>query len=105
MPVAKGLCGKHYQRQRRTGDPEKVRPAGRPWSNPKIQATRQSGLAAEWSPRTLARYVRAWDILDELGEDFGAAVAAATRANGTINVSRFERIADAALMKAVLDRE
>src|SRR6516225_3162329 len=30
QPIAKGLCAKHYMRQRRTGDPNQIGKAGRP---------------------------------------------------------------------------
>jgi hypothetical protein len=49
-PVARGLCAKHYMRQRRTGDPATIRKSGR-----KLDAVADfMRRSTDWSPRTLA---------------------------------------------------
>ena len=59
-------------------------------------------LFSEWSERTFATYWSAMQRLDVGGEDAKrAALAAAIRPNGSINVSKLARIADQELMKAV----
>lgn len=96
---ARGLCATHYQRLRRTGDSTTVRRAGRPKSDrPVWQATRLGGLHLDWSPRTASRYVNAWGLVESVGGDFRAILAAATRPNGTLNVSQIERAAHAAVL-------
>lgn len=61
---------------------------------------------AEWSDRTFATYWRAWQILfSACGVDvMREALRAAVRPNGSINVSKFARIADRELMIAVDER-
>ena len=74
-PVAKGLCAKHYMRQRRAGDPRRVRRPG-----PKASEARY--LMREWSPRTYARFVQAMRMLEDAGGGAEAkqqAVKAASR--------------------------
>ena len=61
-PVAKGLCTKHYMRQRRTGDPSSVGKVGRKRSWQRLQMEK-IGLYSEWSPRTFTRYVQAMEML------------------------------------------
>ena len=83
-PVAKGLCAKHYMRDRRTGDANRVRKAGRKKS--KVRSLMPEG----WSPRTCTRFVHAMDMLwaaCDQGE-VKRAIEAATRPNGSLNVSK-----------------
>ncbi|MGA7487905.1 MAG: hypothetical protein WBW74_13335 [Xanthobacteraceae bacterium] len=89
--VAQGLCAKHYMRLRRTGDPLRTEKRGR--KTPPCLALSRSTFP-EYSQRTIARYAQAMKLLSVCGE--GAlveAIKAATRPNGTINVSRFGDIA------------
>jgi hypothetical protein len=84
--VAKGLCAKHYARQRPNGDPEKVRKAGRHRSEWSAWVEDQF---REWSPRTRARYKTATRLLGKLGDqERKEAVRLATRPNGSVNVSQ-----------------
>jgi hypothetical protein len=95
--VAKGLCAKHYMRQRRNGDPEKVCKAGR----------RQSELSAQakWvfpnaSPTTRARWKAAMKLLGG-DPEAGEVVRRATRPNGSVNVSRMLEMAIATYLAKV----
>lgn len=68
---AKGLCAMHYQRWRRTGDPEKVRRAGRPRDD--MLDDLRERFTGTWSPRTITRYKRVERLcaalaVDESGE-------------------------------------
>lgn len=65
----------------------------------------RSLMADSMSDRTFARYWRAYGILRELCStgDVEAAIREATRPNGSFNVSKFERIADRAIMTALGD--
>jgi hypothetical protein len=86
-PVAKGLCPKHYMRERRHGSADEVRKPGRP--RDRALDTYRS-LFREWSPRTLARYKRAMDIVHGLNLAEGERqkfIETHTRPNGTLNVS------------------
>ncbi len=84
--LAKGLCAKHYMRQRRTGDPATTRKPGRPLDRV-TQVMR--ALHLDYSPRTVARYRKAMHLLDRFDDGSKKRVlVAATRPNGTINVSR-----------------
>ena len=93
--VAKGLCAKHYMRQRRTGYPSGIGKAGRKrsWQRLLIE---EEGLDTAWSSRTCTRYVQAVGMLCEAGcdtEDLDRAIDRAQRPNGTLNVSRLLEIA------------
>jgi hypothetical protein len=86
---AKGLCVKHYTRERRHGDPMQVSKLGRP-PLPITQLIKQFGLDAEWSPRTIARYRKAMQLLNDSFERDAAAIIRkeAIRSNGKINVCK-----------------
>jgi hypothetical protein len=89
--VSKGLCAKHNMRLRRTGDPNMTRKPGvaaSDWSK------WISSTFSESSPRTRARYKLAMALLADQPKDVQQeAIRAATRANGSVNVSRFADIA------------
>jgi hypothetical protein len=86
--VAKGLCAKHYARQRRNGDPGKVRKAGRRRSE---WSALVENMFREWSPRTRARFKTAMTMLGQ--EDRKEVIQLATRPNGSVNVSRMLEMA------------
>jgi len=93
-PVAKGLCSKHYMRERRHGSADEVRKPGRPRS-PALDTYRQ--LFREWSPRTLARHRRAMDIMHSLNLVEGEIqkfIEAHMRPNGTLRVNQMLRTAE-----------
>jgi hypothetical protein len=83
-PVAKGLCAKHYMRARRQGSPDKTGKAGRPPSEVLAHWRKYLG---EWSPRTLARFVKAMRMLDDASVSTQEAIQLTTRPNGSVNVS------------------
>ena len=94
--IAKGLCSMHYARQFRTGSTSTSRPPGRAKNE-----TRAAVLALfpEWSPRTQARYWKAFCRLQTLGEMQGTgdeplqlANKASRRPNGSFSVSKFDEI-------------
>ncbi len=80
----------HYARQRRTGDPLTVR---RPGPKPsEARASWAAILGEDWaSERTISRHWSAMKMLWDVGGDARAALTAATRPNGTVNVAEFER--------------
>jgi hypothetical protein len=78
--VAKGLCAKHYMRQRRSGDPNKVRKRG-------PASKRPMGVSA----RTWSRFTHAGLLFEAMGysyEDFKRAMDWAKRRDGSFNVSK-----------------
>jgi hypothetical protein len=95
--LARGLCAKHYSRQRRHGDVDTVKRRGR---NGPPSAAMLKELFPDWSPRTLAAYTKAFEQLRAAQQLTGTetmltdAIAQATRSNGTLNVSKFVRIAE-----------
>jgi hypothetical protein len=104
--IAKGLCRKHYMRQRRTGDPNKRRWAGRP------REARQSMLELFRSERTARRYTAAMEALRAVGATIGGGkvdgtdyalrfMEAACHSYGNCNASRLERLAIQALSACV----
>jgi len=101
-PVAKGLCAKHYMRQRRTGDPMKTSGPGRPKMND-TSATIIREMFRDLGKRTQDRQIRASRILCACGgqEALEAAILKASRPNGSLNFSLLERLADSALLKAL----
>jgi len=102
QPKAKGLCAMHYQRLKRTSDPEKVRRAGRR-TDPILDNLRQE-FSRDWSPRTITRYKRALAMFWAAGcveEEVEDLSAAARFANGKPNVARLERLARAKFFVAL----
>lgn len=84
-PVTEEFCAKHYMHQRRTSDPNQVRKPGRKRS-PALEL-----LTENRSQRANMRFVRAAQRLGEAGVDDDAlrqAIKAASRPNGTLNISR-----------------
>jgi hypothetical protein len=99
-PVAKGLCAKHNMRQRRTGDPNRVRKPGRK-RNPVLEL-----LTENRSRRSNMRFVLAARWLREAGADDDAlrqAIKTASRPNGTLNISRLLGIAARAWWKRLVE--
>ena len=96
--AAKGLCPKHYMRQRRAGDPSRVRKSGRKKSELR-EAIGEIGQG--WSPRTRQRFAAAVKMLREACDDGKVAelMKAATRPSGSLNVSKLQ---DMALMNWVV---
>lgn len=98
---ARGLCDRHYQRQRRTGDVATVR---RPGPEPKPARMYAWNLFKnDWSERTFSRYWSAHERLQTISEATGEdiirqAIKSATRPNGTVNVAKFESIAGSQMM-------
>ena len=92
-PIAHGLCARHYMRMRRTGDPEKVRRAGRPRDEAAL-LWRQA--LPDESPRTMARILHSrkifmyWGVSALVQEDM---IKDCTRPSGTVNWSKLERLA------------
>lgn len=62
-------------------------------------------MFSDMSDRAFATYWRAYQLLALYGADGEqrAAVAASTRPNGSFNVSKYAKMADAAVMRYVLD--
>jgi hypothetical protein len=87
--VAKGLCAKHYMRQRRHGDPGKVCKAGRPRSE---LSTRAEWVFPNASLSTRGRWKAAMKLLSG-DPEAGEVVRRATRPNGSVNVSRLLEMA------------
>jgi hypothetical protein len=103
--VAKGLCAKHYMRARRTGDSSKTRRAGRPRDE---MLSHWRKLFPEWSPRTLARWVRARKLLRAFASDeqVDAIIKRASRPNSkTLNVSEVGEVADSIAAMVLARRE
>jgi hypothetical protein len=64
--VARGLCAKHYMRQRRRGDADSTGKPGRPRSEVYLKAVRQ--WFPDSSPRTQARWARIYRLISALEE-------------------------------------
>jgi hypothetical protein len=95
VATVKGLCAKHYMRLRRHGDASTVKSAGRPRDARKVTMAQ---LFPELSPRTQHRYAMAMGVLGWLkantGEDaYQRVFDAATRVNGSVNVSKLLTLA------------
>lgn len=85
-----------------TSSPPTARAVGAkpgPPRSAKRRAAESIGLLSDWSPRTGAKYLAAWNLLDEIGEDLKVYIPLATRPNGTLNVSKLERLAHKALFR------
>jgi|SRR6516164_4443859 len=92
-PVADGLCAMHYMRVRRHGGPHEVRKRG---PKPSWRADLRAMLPPEYSPRTKARYIRAFKLLSVCGHAaHEEAIKAAVRPNGSLNVSKLLAMAEA----------
>jgi hypothetical protein len=94
--IAKGLCAKHYARQRRTGATDLARKRGRPADKGRAF---YRNLFSDYSPRTFLRYVKAIERLAELSKQDTqalktAAIKAASRPNGSMNILRLLEIAE-----------
>jgi hypothetical protein len=100
---AKGMCPKHYMRMRRHGDTEAVGKSGRR-KDPRLTHWRNA-LGDTMSERNLSRWTNAIGAIDALdGQDaVAAAVQAATRKNGSLNVSVVVRASEAAVFRALID--
>src|SRR6266481_8229431 len=92
--VAHGLCQKHYMRLRRHGDPKwDAKPGPKPLEWRKEMREK---FFPEMSPRTWARYCKAFLLLHSPGvsnEDRNWAFEQASRPNGSVNVSKLLDIA------------
>lgn len=105
---ARELCEKHYRRLLRTGDPHTMRRPG-PVPNTYRGAVRKT--LGEWSARTFQRYWSAVRLLGDLGresgnEGLGASVLReAIRPNGSINVSKLERLAHRHLLMYLMTEQ
>jgi hypothetical protein len=91
-PVAHGLCAKHYMRLQRHGDVNRTLKRG-PKPHELTPTLRQ--MFPELSPRTFARYMQAMTLLGTYcdGETRKAAIKAASRPNGSLNMSKLLAIA------------
>jgi hypothetical protein len=101
-PIAKGLCSKHYMRVRRGGDASKKRKPGPKPDKWRVQARKTS----EMSDRTFARCKAALRMLRGAGIDTVPFIKAASRPNGSVNVSRLYILAVFAVVakeKAIKD--
>jgi hypothetical protein len=100
---AKGMCPKHYMRMRRHGDTETVGKSGRP-KDPRLTHWRNA-LGDAMSERNLSRWSNAIKIIGVLDgqEAVAAAVQAATRKNGSLNVSVVVRASEVAVFRALID--
>jgi hypothetical protein len=91
--VAHGLCAKHYMRLQRHGDVERTLKRG---PKPLFSFTpTMREMFPEMSPRTFARYMQAMSLLHTYcdKETCTAAIKAAGRPNGSLNVSKLLAIA------------
>jgi hypothetical protein len=92
-PVAKGLCAKHYMRTRRHGSAAVKHKTG-PKSGTKPDLDLNRSLFPGWSPRSVARYTQAMRAMSFAPEEKRKeAILAATRPNGSLNVSELYRLA------------
>src|SRR3981081_1384645 len=92
-PMAKGLCGKHYMRLRRHGDPGKALKRGPKSSKGSFRGVIRS-LLSDHSTRSLERRIRAKTLNEKLMHFLGAdsyyttAIKLASRPNGSVNFSQ-----------------
>jgi hypothetical protein len=105
--VAKGLCAKHYARQRRNGDAMKTAKRG---PKPDPLAVVAATQFKDWSPRTRATYVEACRRFHEVAKRAGdanpderlqKATERITRPNGTFSVAKLNQLSiDEAMLTA-----
>lgn len=70
--------------------------ASRPGPKPSMARAALREMFSEWSDRTFATYWQAWQRLTFLGRDVHEeAIRLSTRPNGSLNVCKFARIAEA----------
>jgi hypothetical protein len=93
--IAKGLCAKHYMRLRRTGDPGSERKRGRPRDQDEMLAMTRT-MFKEFSPRTIARHVRASRLLFAVldGKTHEEIIKSCIRPSGSFNFSKLLRLAE-----------
>jgi hypothetical protein len=92
-PVAKGLCAKHYMRSRRHGSVDVKHKTGpKPGTRPDLDFHRS--LFRDWSPRTIARFTEAMRAMSMAPDEKRIeTIKAATRPNGSVNVSKLCELA------------
>jgi hypothetical protein len=98
--VAKSLCGKHYMRLRRHGDPAKVNARGRRDGD---AATRK--MMSELSDRSYARFQRGLGLLRLFEFDAAPVIAKCARLNGSTNWAMFERVAEGMATMALAEQD
>jgi hypothetical protein len=100
-PAIKGLCRKHYMRQRRNGDPnEKKRPGPKPVESLLGSEVNEllNMIAPRTSARTVARLRRALALLPYIRKSERTRILGAWQSNGFRNMARLLRdIEEAAL--------
>jgi hypothetical protein len=94
--VARGLCAKHYMRWMRTGSTETRKPGPRPKRSLRNDI-REAMREEKWSARTMARFLKAFELLSVCGQDVSKnAILAASRRSGSLNVSKLLDLAEQA---------
>jgi hypothetical protein len=91
--LAKGLCAKHYMRQRKHGKTDIVEKRGRkPFEFKAMQ--RQLMMQTDWSQSTFERFWLAFRILHSCGasaQERKRVIENAARPNGSLNISKLVR--------------
>jgi hypothetical protein len=100
--VAKGLCSKHYMRERRHGSADTVHKCGRKPDEARALAARYLDSI---SPRSFTRYWQAMKILRFCGEDTQEAIKEASNSYGSVNKSHLYEIAITAFAKWLQENE
>jgi hypothetical protein len=97
----KGMCAKHYMRQRRHGSTDTTKRSG-----PKTSSIRRDVrlMLKDFSDRTFGRYWKAIGIIRELGGDLEKAINECSRKNGSMNMSKLERLAEKMLLTKMSKR-
>jgi hypothetical protein len=93
--ITRGRCAKHTMRLRRYGDFTTVRRAGR---KPADSAARE--VMCHLSDRSYARFKRGVGLLRAAGLELSPVLVACTRPNRSVNWSKFEQAAEAAVALA-----
>lgn len=91
--LAKGLCAKHYMRQRKHGKTNVVEKRGRKQNKDKA-AQRQLMMPGGWSESTFERYWLAFKVRNSSGasdQERNQAIKNAARPSGSLNVSKLVR--------------